>query len=677
MTGTPREVRTEVCIAGAGCGGVAAAIELLRAGRRVVLIEPTPLVGGQLSSQGVPPDEHRWIEGDGPGAPGFHGATGSYVEFRRRVRAHYRRAESLTPEAHADDRLNPGGGWVSRLCFAPRLADPILRSMLAEATRGGGGALSLLERAEWTAIGSDAEVVGPLHVRTAGGAEVLVHADLFLDATETGDLLELGGVEHAIGAESSRVYGELHGREDLPLGTEHDPLDQQAFTWCFAVDHHAGEDHTIDRPASYDFWRRAIPEMTPAWCGPLFSWTVPSHNEEGCRRFGLVPSPDEPGEWELWRYRRIVDGARHTDGRSDVSLFNVVQMDYWGKPLLGVSAGERDRALAAAREQSLCFLHWMQTEAPRHDDKGLGYPGLRLRGDALGSPDGLALAPYIREPRRLLARTMLTERHVGTQQRADLPGQDGSPDGVGEQFEDSVAVGHYPIDLHPSCAGRNSVYVPACPFRVPLGALVPVRATNLLAAGKCLGVSHVANGSTRLHPVEWGSVPPRAWPPRNAWTVASRRSPCTTPGPRGTTCAAACTPRIARRRGHGSPDQPRSASSVTIPCAGTWTVVVPLECLTGNSHARSIASVLMTPRTGRFQSTETSPATPRVSIRRTTRLEGSSQAGLIAETSIRCPAASRTEIGAQCSSRPHSTGTGGLFNASACRSASAVRQSPA
>ena len=100
---------------------------------------------------------------------------------------------------------------------------------------------------------------------------------------------------------------------------------------------------------------------------------------------------------------------------------------------------------------------------------------------------------------------MLTERHVGTQQRAGLPGQDATPDGVGELFEDSVAVGHYPIDLHPSCAGRNSVYVAACPFRVPMGALIPVRTTNLLAAGKCLGVSHVANGSTRLHPVEWGS----------------------------------------------------------------------------------------------------------------------------------------------------------------------------
>jgi len=504
------EIRTEVCIAGGGCGGVAAAMSLLRSGRSCVLVEPTPMLGGQLSSQGVPPDENPWVEGEGPGAPGFVGATASYASFRARVRAHYRDHESLTPEAAANDRLDPGGGWVSRLCFAPRLADTIIRAMLAEAAREGGGKLTLLDRTDWVTLDADAEKrsVGPLTVRNAGGSETVIHADLHLDATETGDLLELGGVEHAIGAEAQRVYGELHGRDDLLAGVDHDPLDQQACTWCFAAEHRPGEDHTIDRPAGYDFWRCAIPEMTPAWTGPLFSWVVPSHNEAGHRRFGLVPWPDEPpeGELELWRYRRIVEAAAHTDGRPGVSLFNVVQMDHWRAPLLGVTPDQRRLALDAAREQSRCFLYWMQTEAPRHEkghDGGTGYPGLRLRGDELGSDDGFALACYIREPRRLRARTILTERHVGTEQRKGLPSQDRTPYGVGEPFADSVAIGHYPIDLHPSCAGRNSVYVAACPFRVPLGSLVPARVTNLLAAGKCLGVSHVANGSTRLHPVEW------------------------------------------------------------------------------------------------------------------------------------------------------------------------------
>ena len=331
---TPKEIRADVCVAGGGCGGVGAALELLKAGKTVVLVEPTSLLGGQLSSQGVPPDEHRWIEGDGPGGTRFHGATDTYVDFRNRVRAHYRDHESLTPEAMANDRLDPGGGWVSRLCFAPKLADPIIRTMLAGAESRGGGSVTILDRTDWVLLESDGDRVGPLTVRTPRGDELTILADLFLDATETGDLLGMGGVEHAIGAESVRVYDELHARTDIPIGTDLDSLDQQAFTWCFAVEHRAGEDHTIARPAGYDHWRAHIPAMTPAWTGPLFSWTVPSHNEAGSRRFGLVPPPDQPDEWELWRYREIVDASIHTDGRPDISLFNCVQIDYWRAPPL-------------------------------------------------------------------------------------------------------------------------------------------------------------------------------------------------------------------------------------------------------------------------------------------------------------------------------------------------------
>ena len=41
------------------------------------------------------------------------------------------------------------------------------------------------------------------------------------------------------------------------------------------------------------------------------------------------------------------------------------------------------------------------------------------------------------------------------------------------------------------------------PFQIPLGALLPRRVENLLAACKNLGVTHITNGCYRLHPVEW------------------------------------------------------------------------------------------------------------------------------------------------------------------------------
>ena len=55
------------------------------------------------------------------------------------------------------------------------------------------------------------------------GAQTVIHAPYILDATELGDLLDLAGVEHVIGAESQAQTGEPHA-----LAGAADPLDQQA-----------------------------------------------------------------------------------------------------------------------------------------------------------------------------------------------------------------------------------------------------------------------------------------------------------------------------------------------------------------------------------------------------------------------------------------------------------------
>jgi len=72
----------------------------------------TDWIGGQLTQQGVPPDEHEWIES--------FGCTRWYREFRTGVRDYYRRYYPLTDAARARAELNPGDGAVSRLCHEPR-----------------------------------------------------------------------------------------------------------------------------------------------------------------------------------------------------------------------------------------------------------------------------------------------------------------------------------------------------------------------------------------------------------------------------------------------------------------------------------------------------------------------------------------------------------------------------
>jgi hypothetical protein len=120
---------------------------------------------------------------------------------------------------------------------------------------------------------------------------------------------------------------------------------------------------------------------------------------------------------------------------------------------------------------------------------------MRLCPEVLGTQDGLAAAAYVRESRRIAAEFTVLETHVGVEAR---PGADRA-----KAFPDTVGVGCYRIDLHPSTAGRGYLDIATYPFQIPLGALLPQRLENLLAAGKCLGVTHVTNGCYRLHPVEW------------------------------------------------------------------------------------------------------------------------------------------------------------------------------
>src|SRR6185312_6957472 len=105
------EFRFDIAIVGGGVGGVAAALAAARNGYRVALTEETDWIGGQLTSQAVPPDEHRWIES--------FGCTQLYRQFRNRVRGYYRENYPLTADARARWNLNPGNA-LCRACAMSR-----------------------------------------------------------------------------------------------------------------------------------------------------------------------------------------------------------------------------------------------------------------------------------------------------------------------------------------------------------------------------------------------------------------------------------------------------------------------------------------------------------------------------------------------------------------------------
>ena len=116
------ELKADLVIAGAGVGGCAAALSALNNNVSVILTEETDWIGGQLTQQGVPPDEHPWIE--------THGATALYRKYRNQVREFYKQNYPLTETARAREYLNPGDGVVSQLCHEPRVSLAVLQAML-------------------------------------------------------------------------------------------------------------------------------------------------------------------------------------------------------------------------------------------------------------------------------------------------------------------------------------------------------------------------------------------------------------------------------------------------------------------------------------------------------------------------------------------------------------------
>ncbi len=482
------ERAADVVIAGGGLGGCAAALAALRNGRTVIMTEETDWIGGQMTQQGVPPDEHQWIE--------THGATQLYRDFRNAIRAYYVQHYPLTGTAKASKFLNPGDGAVSRLCHEPKVALAVLQQMMAPYLSSGQLTLLLEHKITGADVqGNKVRVLKAVSQRT--GNETILSAPYFIDATELGDLLPLTGTEFVTGAESRRETRELHAPEKA------DPNNCQAFTMCFAMDYVAGENHIIDKPKEYDFWRNYSPKITPAWPGKLLDLSYSNPKTLEPKQLGFHPDGISMGDkLNLWNYRRIISKANFEPGAyvGDVSSVNWPQNDYSAGNLIGASDKEFKKHVERARQLSLSLLYWLQTEVPRPDG-GQGWPGIRFRPDVMGTEDGLAKYPYVRESRRINAVFTVLEEHVGAENRALITGK--KEGNTAAEFPDSVGVGYYHIDLHPSTGGNNYIDFGSLPFQIPLGALLPKRMENLLPANKNIGTTHITNGCYRLHPVEW------------------------------------------------------------------------------------------------------------------------------------------------------------------------------
>ncbi len=136
--------------------------------------------------------------------------------------------------------------------------------------------------------------------------------------------------------------------------------------------------------------------------------------------------------------------------------------------------GDLTYASVETRRQAIILADFLVDSVPGFENAYLQETGIQIG---------------IRESRRILGEYQLTGRDVLN----------------GQRFSDVIARGAYGIDIH--CADYSGCGVvgltleEGASYDIPYRCLVPLGAENLLLAGRCISVTHVANGSTRIMPV--------------------------------------------------------------------------------------------------------------------------------------------------------------------------------
>jgi hypothetical protein len=447
MSTTRRPV--PVVVWGGGSGGVAAALQAARSGADTLLLTPGPWLGGMVSAAGVCcPDGNELT----PWQTGLWGA------FLRALAA-----------------ATPGGldhNWVSCFGYRPATAEAILRRWVAGESRLHWWPLARLE-----AVHRHGDRLTALDVLWRGESWRL-EPTIVIDGSDRGDLYPLAGVPHRLGWEAKEVWGEPSAppREAL----ERDPFftaqPVQSPTWVVMAQLDPAEESAGGTPDS---------EARPA---PPFTEATRSFGLARTLTYGRLPGgllmlnwPLNGNDWHGDLRRAFAADTPPGEVRADLAADMRAHSRAFAEALEAIGGGRVRRA-------------------------GVFPSPAQAAAGALEGNEDLALMPYWREGRRLEALETVVEQDL-------LPLASGASmarlprDGAGRPT--AVAVGNYANDHHypgpdwplapKSCrwGGRWT----GTPFTVPYGALVSQGVVNLLAADKAAGVSHMANGATRLQPL--------------------------------------------------------------------------------------------------------------------------------------------------------------------------------
>jgi glycine/D-amino acid oxidase-like deaminating enzyme len=460
----------EVVVVGATAAGVAAAVAAAEHGAQVALLEAGRHLGGMVSG------------GLGYTDVGDVRVLGGLAaRFRRDVAAHYG---------------VPVGHYAGP---EPHVAEAILRRWLEQA-----GVEVVLDATVAGIEKSGTRVTG---VRLASGS--LIGAGVVIDATYEGDVLALAGVTTRVGREDRALHGErFAGRREIAPGRHSMPWGVSPFR-----DDATGE---RDGPLIAQLAPEPMAEVG-AGDGNVMSYGYRLCLTSAADRIPFSqPSDYDPQYWELARRYLAVGGAEEPAGRwlglepnlpggkcdaNSLGPVSLSVLDGTARGWAEGSAGERAAIAAHHGRHALSFLWFLSSDeaVPRGIRDELGHWG--FAPDEFADTDHLPHQLYVREARRMVGETVLTEHELL----------------AGAVPDDAIALGSYHLDIrevqrswitaweHPDPRSHVvnewylSVAVP--PYGIPYRALLPhaAEATNLLAA-VCVSASHVAFSSIRMEP---------------------------------------------------------------------------------------------------------------------------------------------------------------------------------
>ncbi len=469
-----------VLIVGGSTAAYSAALTVLKYSElEVYLVQPRHIVGGQFTTQGLPASDDGNLIQQAATSETVEGERFAISQSQRQFRQRQRQLQPLQGQVVS----NPGGGWVSPLCTTPVVAATALNDAIAPFLNQNR--LKLVPYAvpvqvfKTNSVERD-RITGVIFRDVQRNHTFTISATVIIEATDLGDLLELGNIPSHIGQESRQQTNE----RILPIVPH--PECQQSFTYGVAVERVAGRGQPMPAPST----------------------------EYGRDPFTTTYYKQTGGEWKLldfyhdfgtFRYRRMrrqqLAEKQISDG--DITVLNwgvshdpagklYCGNDYRPGYLVGVDAATRQRYLREGHSRARAYVRYLQAN---------GLAELQPRGDVMWTSDGVALDPYIREARRGQALTTIRHEDVA---EAFFP----TTTARATCFDDSVGIGDYHyIDLHGNDAqghvAPTGTEILAKPFSLPLGALVPRYTDGLILSSKSIGTTHLTNAIYRMHPIEW------------------------------------------------------------------------------------------------------------------------------------------------------------------------------